>query len=263
MNALYSLDATSILSVLFVFFRALGLMFMTPVFSHVAIPWAVRAALGLSLSVAIYPIVQRTLPTLGVDLQTYFFQGMFEIAIGALMGFAGAITFEGILMAAQFAGVQLGLGTAALQDPTFHNASVLVPLQSVVLWVLFFLLDMHHQVLAIFVQSFEVTRQIHIDSLLGPQFLVTLIAVTAKLFTLAVQAAAPLTALSLAAQAAFAILARFVPQMNVMIFSFPITIALLFLVLYLTANEFFSFCEWSFGEGFRDPMILVRGLLGG
>lgn len=260
MNALYPQNWTAYFQILIVFVRGLGLFLLVPVFSHRAVPARVKTLLALTISFALYPMVQVYLPKLPGTLEELMLLVLRESAIGWLMGFAAYITFEAISMGAQFAGQQMGFSSAVIPDPQYQGTSALVPLQSWLAIMVFLYADMHHQLIAVFVKSFELTSTINHVQMDTQRFLNALILLTSKLFWLAVQIAAPFTLLVLCCNAVIGVLARLMPQMNVLLFSFPVTMLLGLAALYLLAPDLLQVIENSLGDVSGDVITMLKSI---
>jgi flagellar biosynthesis protein FliR len=258
MNQLYPQDPANYLGVLFIFLRLLGLFLLVPGFSHQTIPNTIKVGLALSLSLALYPMLSPLLPHVPTSVGEMTLMALRESAIGFIMGFAGYLTFEGISLGAQFVGYQMGFGTAGVIDPQNQaQVSILVPLHGWLLLMMFFLTDMHHNLLKLFVLSFEVTRQfLGADLVITQALFQTFMTLTTKLFVLAIQMAAPFTLLILCCNVAVGVLSRLLPQMNIILFSFPITILLGFCGLYVLAPDLLSHFELVL-QGMTDDVVSV------
>lgn len=261
MSALYPTSWLAYLDILLVFLRLLGLFLLVPAFSHETIPMTVKMGLALALSLAIYPIVRGFLPPLDLSLGGIIAAALRETFVGLIMGFAAYVTFEAINLAAQFTGYQMGFGAAGLMDPQTHaSVSILVHLNQWLVLMVFFVANMHHHVLQLFVMSFELTHGLHHEILANTTVLASIVLFTGKLFVLAVQMAAPLTVLVLIVNAALGVLARLLPQMNVLLFSFPLTMLLGFCTLYLIAPDLLDYFSSLLGDMAADMVGVVRSL---
>jgi flagellar biosynthesis protein FliR len=259
MSALYPSQSLAYLGVLLVFFRLLGLFLFVPGFSHSAIPVQVKVLLALTVSLALFPVVKKYVPIEDHSLSMYMASVIRESAVGLLMGFVAFVTFEAISLGAQFVGYQMGLGTASMMDPeNSAQVSAMVPFQAWIALMLFFAADMHHQMLHLFTESFRITSSMTTESFSNPALLKFFVGITAKLFGLAVQIAAPITLLILSCNIVIGMLSRMMPQMNILLFSFPITLLLGFAGLYLVAPELLDTVEAMLGEISTEMMQLIR-----
>ncbi len=258
MNALYPKDWMSYLSVLQIFLRMLGLFLLMPGFSHNNIPPRVKILFSLVLSLALFPILKSQLAPLPESLAGLGGIALRESAVGLLMGFASYVTFEGVALASQFIGTQMGFGAAGIVDPINQSqTSILVALQGWLILMVFFFTDMHHKVLQLFVMSYDVTAPISHD-FATTAVLAEFIRITGKIFIMAVQMAAPFTLLILATNVAVGVLSRMMPQMNIMLFSFPVTIMLGLCTIYFLAPDMLSYIENVLGEMLGDMSSLMR-----
>jgi flagellar biosynthesis protein FliR len=259
MTALYPTNPLAYLGILLVFFRLLGLFLFVPGFSHSAIPTPVKVLLALTVSLALHPVVKKHITVNEASIALYFADVIRETVVGLLMGFVAYATFEAINLGAQFVGYQMGLGTLSMLDPDDSaQVSAMVPFQAWIALMVFFASDMHHSVLQLFTESFRVTSGMSTEHFASPALLKFFIGITAKLFGLAIQLAAPITLLILGCNIVIGMLSRMMPQMNILLFSFPITLMLGFTGLYLVAPEFIDTIESMLGEISSEMMQLIR-----
>ena len=260
MGNLYPQHWAGYLGVFQIFLRLLGLFMLVPGFSHRSIPTRMKILMALVISLALYPLLRVKLGSLPPDLWSVALVVLRESAIGLIMGFTAYITFEAISLAAHFVGTQMGFGVGGLMDPVNGSqASVMVPLHAWILLMMFLLLDMHHQMIKLFVLSYDTAPGFEL-SLSSPGLLAEFVRISGKIFILAVQMAAPFTLLFFACNLAIGMLARLLPQMNIMLFSFPITIMLGLGFLYVIAPEVLDYCERVLGEMTTDVALILKEL---
>jgi flagellar biosynthesis protein FliR len=261
MTELYPANWTVYLDIGAIFFRLLGLFLVAPILSHRAIPTMFKVLFALSFSLALYGILKPHLHPLDLSIGGLLGMVVRESAIGLMMGFVASITYEAINLAAHFVGYQMGFGTASLMDPqNSSQVSTLVPLQGWLAVMVFWISDMHHDVMQVFTQSFQVTAHLTSWNMANVEVFQFYVAATAKLFWLAIRLAAPFTLLVLCCQVALGILSRMLPQMNLLLFSFPITILAGLAGLYLLAPEYLAYLEHIFAESTTEMMALVKAI---
>ena len=116
---------------------------------------SVRVALALAITVALYPVwpaLPNATPSIG-QLTAWAFS---EAAFGLAIGLAVAFLTEAFQMGAQLAGFQAGYGFASTFDPNSQaDSSVLQVLMSLFTGILFFQLDLHHQLIRVLAASFS------------------------------------------------------------------------------------------------------------
>lgn len=260
MNALYPSDWLDYLRILGVFFRLLGLFVMFPVFSNHAVSLRIRLLIALSLSLALFPIVSPHLIPLTPTIDGLLVLAVRESAVGLMLGFVGMVTFEAINLGAHYVGYQMGFGTVGMMDPQ-NNAQVsaLVPLQGWISMVMFWVTELHHEVIRVIVESFKITSGANLD-FTSNDVLKHAVALTSELFVTAVQLAAPLTLLILSTNIAMGVLGRMMPQLNLILFSFPITILLGLTGLYILAPEMLGSVDLSLTEISGKMILLLKKL---
>jgi len=242
MNALYPNNWMAYLSVFTVFVRVLGFFLLVPGFSHKTIPINVRVLICLSLSLAFFPIVKGSLGDFPSTWDGIVILALKESVIGLMMGFVCYLTYEAISLGAQIIGYQMGFGTAGLIDPQNQShESLLVPLHGWLAVLVMFTTDLHHYLLKLFIMSYVATQKVQLINFGNEQTYRLIAQVSGNLFVLAIQMGAPFTLLILACNAVMGVLSRLMPQLNVMLFSFPITILLGFCGLYLLAPEILEY----------------------
>lgn len=213
----------------------------------------------MSLSLAFYPLVKSSIGSIPETWGGIAMLSLRETGVGLLMGFICYLTYEAIHLAAQIVGYQMGFGTAGLIDPQNQsNESLLVPLHSWLALLVLFSTDMHHQLLKLFLMSYVATQKMQITSFSNQETFRLITQVSGNLFVLAIQMGAPFTLLILSCNAVMGVLSRLMPQLNVMLFSFPITILLGFCALYLLAPEILEYIGNLLGEMGQNCIQLLR-----
>lgn len=261
MSIYFPQDWTVLLRIVPVFLRLLGLFLFAPMFGHRTIPGRVKVLLAIALAFALFPIVGRYVAPVGEGLGSLAAVSLKESLIGVLMGFVAYLTFEAIHLGGQFVGYQMGFGAASVLDPQHAtDLSVMVPLQGWLALMVFLMADMHHQSIAVFVKSFETTSSLHATFGTEPNLMAFVVGKVGRLFSLAIQLAAPVSLVILACNVLMGVLARLLPQMNILLFSFPITIFFGLAALYVVAPEFLDFLEESLGGMSGDMFDLLKVL---
>lgn len=259
MKAIFPADWRVYVEIASVFLRLLGLFILVPVFSHRSVPGTVKLLLAVALSYALFPVVRSSLGPVPETLGGLAGLALRETAIGFCMGFVAYLTFEAIHLAAQFVGFQMGFGVAGLVDPlTQSQVSVLVPMHGWVALMVFLVADLHHDLIYLFVKSFEVSGAFSQGLLDNRPMFSLVVSHAGRLFALAVQMAAPVAFVVLACNAAIGVLARMMPQMNIILFSFPVTILLGLCSLYVIAPDMLDYLQVVLGEVSADVLTLLR-----
>ncbi len=216
---------------MFGFVRASGFLFILPVFSAANIPVVVRVSLAALLGLLVMPSLPPVEPVAGLFSSAG--RLLLEATVGLAMGFAGRLAFGGIELAGQFITTELGLNMSSVMNP-LNNQSTQAPGMMLFLLasMLLFALDLHHWLIAGFVKSYAVLppggAQLHEALLAG------VVKQSARMFSVGIQMAAPIMAVTFVVTLVFAVLGRAVPQMNVFSESFAFKIMAGLLVITAT-----------------------------
>jgi len=200
------------------FLRASALMVVFPVFSSRNLPLRMRLALAGALAILVHPWIRFNAPS---SLSLPGLVGLFglEIMAGLAMGFICRMVFFCVQLAGSIIAFQMGLQMTSALDPGAESRTETPGLILYYLAALLFLtLDLHHWVLAGFVESYSVLPVGGAG--LGTALMEEGVRQTARLFVAAVQMSAPMIAVSFLVTYVFALLGRTVPQMNVFTESF-------------------------------------------
>jgi flagellar biosynthesis protein FliR len=146
-----------------------------------------------------------------------------EVLIGLALGLLTRFFFFALSMAGELISLSIGLGSAQVYNPFMgQNGQVIEQFFSLTGMVVFLSLNGHHLFVTAIVQSFEVIPFASLGLQVGG-----LAEVTQKfqeIFVIMVQIASPVIATVFVVNLAMAIMGRAVPQLNVLVTSFPVTI---------------------------------------
>jgi flagellar biosynthesis protein FliR len=224
MNELFKLARSDFLSLLFIFIR-IGIIFaFVPFFNAEIINRRVTATIAFFLSLVLLPVV----PPVQVkpeQLNILMFGSIVlqQVLIGVALGMAIDVIYAGLQIAGELIGFQMGFSIANVVDPM---SGITVPLISNMLYItaflLFFTLGGHYMLIKGMVESF---RMIPIgDGMVHREFLMAVITYAGQMFVIGIKVSAPVIGILLLINIALAVITRALPQMNVFIMAFPLTI---------------------------------------
>jgi flagellar biosynthesis protein FliR len=261
---LFAIDTNQILTAAAIFLRISSIVALLPLFGDSTVPVRVRIILSVALAVGIYPILPPPL-TLGMlgalnDIGSLSILMMKEILIGLVLGYTAKLAFDGVVMAANMVGLQMGFNTASVFMPDADDTTNgFTALHRMLVVLVFLALNLHHIYIKSIFESFKLIPlgQAHITGGLSTH----LLAVSAGIFATAVQLAAPLLVGLLFATAALGLINRAVPQANVFVMSFP---ANFFVGLFLYMALIPMLPNWLSGhfESSQRHILTALSLLG-
>lgn len=218
MSATLSIDGLALL--LFGSLRMTALLLSAPIFGHMAVSPRVRVSLSVAVVLAI-PIAPAPgflvseapmLVLLGVALR--------EIALGAAIGFGTRLLFGAFSLFGEIVSIESGLSHARVLDPNTGATSVaLASLYDLFVIGTFFAVGGHLMMIQTFAASFELWP------VGGAEFsaaiFVRIAGFGAEMFGMAMQLAMPVVVAMSVSNLALGILARSVPQLNLMMLQLP------------------------------------------
>ncbi|SMC19352.1 flagellar biosynthetic protein FliR [Desulfacinum hydrothermale DSM 13146] len=203
----------------------LGLcIFLLPVFRARQVPAPAKAWGTVALSALSLPLVGRFIEPF--PLSPFQAAGFVvsELVFASLFALTMHILFGAFHMAGQLVSFQMGLGFAQVADPQSGTQNVLLgQFLQILATLIFFSVNGHLLVIKVFLESFQ-TIPVGGFFPSGEVFR-SVIAQAGQLFVIAIKIAAPILSVQLLLQVAFGVVAKFSPQINILIASFPITIA--------------------------------------
>lgn len=208
-----------------VLMRASALMLTLPFFSSNNIPSLVKAGLSLSLAIWLYPTLNLDLariPTEGWTLAVYLGG---ELMIGAILGLMVRIILAAVQMMGMIAGFQMGFAVANVMDPmSGEQVSVLAQICYIVALLCMFMVNGHLMFMQAFADSFRMVPPGEFG--LSRNLYEQVVAQGGNLFAMCLKLGFPVIAALLFTQVALGVLAKTVPQMNILMVGFPITITI-------------------------------------
>lgn len=241
----FPIDITRIVALMLAFVR-IGALFLTlPIFGDNPTPVRTRIFLSLALTMILGPIIHSGPDVAALnDVVGLVMLILKEAVFGLILGFIGRLVFDGIVFAASLVGYQMGFGTATLLFPDAEmQMSSFTALHRIVAMLIFLSLNLHHIFIRAVSDSFQL---LPVGSALPSNAVgESLITLTASLFSIGLQLAAPVLISLLFTMAALGLIARTVPQLNVFVISFPASF-FVGLIIYIAALPFFP--SWMQGK---------------
>jgi flagellar biosynthetic protein FliR len=225
MPAAIALDSAWLAAVLLLSLRLAAVFLMTPILAAASVPSTVRVLLVLGLSAALVSALPSAVAPAGAlgGPEPLLRAGLTELALGATLALGILLAFSAASMAGELLGVQIGFGLGAAIDPSSNRAvPLLASAYGQLAVVLFFLVNGHHALLrgiAYSLARFPLGQPWRLEAALGPT-----LRQVAGLFTLGFALAAPIVISILLVDMALGVVARHLPQLNMLTLGVPIKI---------------------------------------
>jgi len=211
--------------------RISGFVAVLPIFGHGGIPLFMRVGIVLVLSV--FTLATRWSAAALLHGEVHWLEAALLTVQEATLGVGLGLCIRMVFMAVQQGGCvfaqQMGLTDAGIIDPVTGEESSSLSELLEILFILFFLAAGGHRLLrAIIVRSYEWFPVGHMPA---PQVLAEgLTEAGATMLLLAIQLAAPVLAGFLILSAVLAVLARVMPEMNILFESYPLRVGVGFVM---------------------------------
>jgi flagellar biosynthetic protein FliR len=229
-------------SFVLVLMRVAPILFLMPVLSSSNLPNLLKMGLALTTSLILLPVVKLDPGLLPQEPYAFGFFLVIELMIGLILGLTVKIIFASLQIGGELVGFQMGMMMANVVDPQSGvNAPVLSQFQYLVGVLLFLSIDGHHWFFRALLQSFSILAPGELLMRVG--LYRHLLELSGNMFTIAVQLAAPVMAVLLFTHISLGILAKAVPQVNILMTSFPLTISLGLLFLYFSVEILFPYFQ--------------------
>ncbi|WP_255481831.1 flagellar biosynthetic protein FliR [Ramlibacter pinisoli] len=209
-------------------------LLMTPLLQAIPVPGPVRLAIVLGLAAALALPLAASSAWQPHSLGELLVALLGEAALGATLGLGILLAFAGFAVAGRLLDVQIGFGVAQVFDPlTRSQVPILTSVIGLVGVLLFILADGHHAVLrgiAFSLERFPIGR-----AWPGQGAAASIVQQASALFALGFALAAPVVLCLFLVDFALGVIARNLPQLNMLALGIPVKIVVGLLALSLWA----------------------------
>lgn len=242
---------------LLVFLRTGAFLMSIPMFNAPSVPMIFRIGLALAASLLMMPALGLSPPAVSPDVFTLAAAAAGEVLVGLLAGVAIRLVFEGVQLAGELAGYQMGLAIAEVIDPASEDqVALLAQFISLLATLVFLMINGHHLFIRTLVESFQLVPPFGFHA--AAPVLERLVRLTAEAFVIGIKAGAPVIVALLLTTVAFGLVARTVPQMNIFVVSMPVNIAVGLLFFGLSLPHLTGYLGELFGGVARNSLALLR-----
>lgn len=227
---MFSIPIARLSIFLLVLFRISAFLISAPIFGDAHINTRTKIGFSFLLSVILLPIVEkanfsppyRSLAT-SATLLTYGMVVFREIMTGVIIGYAARLVFAGIDLAGQLIGIQMGFGIVNIIDPKQETQlSIIAQFHGIMAILIFLSLNGHHWLMVALTKSFEAIPLSGFAY--SEKSLALLLKMSGDIFVIAFKVSAPVIVALFLTNVTLGVLAKAIPQMDVFMMSFPLTI---------------------------------------
>jgi flagellar biosynthetic protein FliR len=194
--------------------------FAAPVFGAAFVPVQLRIIVALAIGIPALGASGFTLPPDGIASMAGFSLVAGEVAAGIALGFAVQIGFSAALVGGELIGNAMGLGFAAMVDPTNGQQNPVVgQFLSILATLLFLSVNGHLALATAIVESYHALPPG--SAWLSPDALHGIVLFGGTLFAAGLSIALPVAFAIILVQVMMGLLARSAPQLNLFAVGFP------------------------------------------
>lgn len=239
-----------------VLIRVSILIFLLPLFGSRGISSLWKVGLSVMLAIMLMPAVPPAIKypdtTFGITISL-----ISEAMFGLILAMTVRIFFTSIQMAGHFMSFQMGFSIARAIDPQAEvQDSVLTEMMYLLTILMFFTIDGHHIFLRALASSFEAAplNGIGFDNSIADIF----VKLSSKMFLIGLKLAAPMLIALFLSNLCLGIVARTVPQVNILMVGFPVNICIGLIFLIMTFGNIAPFLRGMFMEMGKALIGLIR-----
>ena len=247
---------------LLVLLRVSTLLFLMPIFGSRTIPMPVKAAISMVLALILTPVVPVSPEIFPASSAAMLLMAAGELFIAMTLSLSLRMIFAGLQIAGQMVGIQMGLSVANVMDPQTGVQSVIVAQFAYMIALLLFLAaGGHHALIRVLQESFVILPPGQLS--LSKSLYNIIMAMGEEMFILSIKLMAPVMAILLLSQVALGILAKLVPQINMLIVSFNLNVALGLFFFGLTLQFFWPVLGRSLDRAIRLMPLALKAMAAG
>jgi flagellar biosynthetic protein FliR len=254
-------EPARLITYFFVVIRTGGIIFTVPIFGSNILKPQVRMAVSIMVAVVIYPFVPPVPFTYEIDLLFLMLQILKELLIGIAIGTMTSTLFTGVQLGGYILDFQMGFSMVNVMDPVSGaQFSYMAQVQNVLLMLIFIAIGGPVLIIQSIAYSFTVIPTG--DITLNPNAFLYAVMLFRQVFIIAVTLAAPPLIVLMAANAVMGILAKVIPQINLLVVGFPIKIAVGLFMFILSLQCFvvaFEKVAFNYFRYIREFMNMYAG----
>lgn len=234
-------DYNSLIAFWLVFSRFTGVLFQLPIFDNGAIPSVLKVLSAIVISFAFFPVVESSMikEVIAVGAEHFWYLTIFHTLVGLIIGFLVKSILNIFMASGSLMTQQIGFSSAAQFDPTF--AVQIGPFEKIIQWVILIMILSTGALLPMFkgvLESFQTITLFDFSKLSTSHIFYHNF--FKGVFQSAFMLATPILFTNLLLNLVMGIVAKTIPQMNILMVSFVVNIGVGLLVFLAISEEFFQ-----------------------
>lgn len=223
-----------------VFTRWATILFQIPIFDNTGVPFMVKSLTTIIISYAFFPVVESTMvqQVLAYGVDNFWYLTIFNAIIGLFIGYLVKTIMSLFVAAGTIMTQQIGFSSIQYFDPT--ASTQIGPFEKIIQWTILIMILSTGALLPMFKGVLNSFFSININSLGNFANIHVFYHDFFKgVFQAAFLLATPILFTNLILNMVMGIVARTIPQMNILMVSFVVNIGIGLTVFYAVSEEFF------------------------
>ena len=260
-DAIFGLSLDNIVVFFLTTFRIGGLFAAAPILGHASIPGQVRILMVLVLGYFLFPLTGSQHIVIDPGLLPLVMLSLREFLFGIILGFLFQMIFIGVEFGGGLIGYQIGFALANVIDPTTSaNVPIIGQFKLLIATLIFFMINGHQVMLQALFESFKVIPLGHVD--FKPIVLDNITRFSGSVFSIGIKIAAPVLVTLFITDVCLGIVARTMPQMNILIVGFQVKIGVGMLILGISLPVFHYVFTKLFSQMSAETLSITKGFAG-
>ena len=239
---------------LFILLRAGIVISLLPFFVSKNFPAQFKIGFVIAIALILTPIVELNVSNTAIPLLV-----MREVIVGIILGLMARFVFFAVDIAGQMVSNAMGLSIATIFNPELGQTTELARLYGMIAMLIFLAMDAHHDLIYVFVRSYEWLPVGHIDI---KNLAAEIVLVSGRIFLIALKISAPVVIAMLISSLLLGFIYKAVPQMNILFIGFPVYIFVGFVVI-IAGIPVFAHVIGGYFNGIKDELAKILALARG
>ena len=234
---------------LFILLRTGIFVSLFPVISGRQLPMQFKMGLAVFISLLLTPVVNFQIAENQIPLLV-----IKELLIGMALAFTARILFYAVSMAGLHISFSMGLAMGRVFNPETGQSTHVAEFYGVIAMLFFLITYAHHELIYIFVKSFELLPGGTINIVAIVPMIMSL---GSKLFVIAIKIAAPILVGLFIVHVMAGFLYKMAPQLNIFFITMPLNIFLGFLLIAVSIPAYEYILATNFSNMRNDMMRII------
>jgi len=253
--SLFNFDELELMTFFAVLVRFSVTFAVLPLIGDRFVPAPVKVLLALVVSVALFPSLVLSKQVHPHDALKWGASAGgiastigAEVLYGLVLGFTAKMCFEAITFGGNLVGNFMGFGAASTYDPHQESQTQIVAeIQMAIAMLIFLAIDGHHLMLRAALDSFKILgvggAVIGHQAVLGANLSAKILEISGDVIKFGIILASPIAISLFAVNVAFGVMAKALPNLNILVLSFAVSALVGLLVMLMSVPEFSTVTE--------------------